>query len=50
MPDWLERAVTILVGALTVVLVAKYRDRGLLRQIGKSKHRFRNWLKDRAAP
>ena len=45
MPDWLERAVNILVGALVLAVVVKYRDRGILRQIGLSKYRFRNWVK-----
>lgn len=45
MPEWLERAVNVFVGALTLVLMVKYRDRGILRQIGESKYRFRSWLK-----
>ena len=44
-PEWLERAVNVFVGALTLVLMVKYRDRGILRQIGASKYRFRSWLK-----
>jgi len=44
-PEWLERAVNVFVGALTLVLMVKYRDSGLLRQIGESKYRFRSWLK-----
>ena len=44
MPEWFERAVNMLVGALTLVVVVKYRDRGILKRIGESKVRFRNWL------
>ena len=44
MPEWLERAVNVFVGALVLVLVVKYRDKGILRRIGESKYRFRNWL------
>jgi hypothetical protein len=44
MPEWLERAVNVFAGALVLVLVVKYRDKGILRRIGESKYRFRNWL------
>jgi hypothetical protein len=44
MPEWIERGVNIFVGALVWVLVVKYRDRGILKRIGESKHRFRSWL------
>lgn len=47
MPEWLERAVNIFVGALALVLMVKYRDRGVLKRIGESKYRFRSWLKSR---
>jgi hypothetical protein len=46
MPEWLERAMNIVVGALVFVILIKYRDRGILRRIGESKHRFRSWLRD----
>ena len=44
MPEWLERAVNVFVGALVLVLLVRYRDKGILRRIGESKYRFRNWL------
>jgi hypothetical protein len=45
MPEWLERAVNVFVGALVLVLLVKYRDKGILRRIGESKYRFRRWLR-----
>jgi hypothetical protein len=48
MPEWLERGVNVFVGALVLVLVVKYRDKGILRRIGESKYRFRRWLKGNA--
>ena len=45
MNEWLDRAINIFVGALVLVLVVKYRDKGVLRWIGQSKHQFRRWLK-----
>ena len=44
MGEWLERAINLFVGALMLVLLVKYRDRGILKRIGESKYRFRNWL------
>jgi len=44
MPEWLERAVNIVFGGLVMALLVKYRDRGILKRIGESKYRFRNWL------
>jgi hypothetical protein len=45
MPEWIERGVNIFVGALVLVLVVKYRDRGIVKRIGESKYRFRSWLR-----
>lgn len=47
MSEWIEQAANIFIGALAVVLVVKYRDKGILRRIGESKHRFRRWLEGR---
>jgi hypothetical protein len=44
MPVWMETATNMFVGALTLMLVVKYRDRGVLKWIGESKLRFRAWL------
>ena len=44
MGEWLERAINLFVGALMLVLLVKYRDRGILKRIGESKYRCRNWL------
>jgi hypothetical protein len=44
MPEWLEGAVNVFFGALVLVLLVKYRDKGILRRIGESKYRFRKWL------
>jgi hypothetical protein len=48
MPEWIERGVNIFVGALVLVLVVKYRDRGILKRIGESKYQFRSWLRGNA--
>ena len=45
MSDWIEPAMNIVVGALALALLVKYRDKGILRRIGESKYRFRTWLK-----
>ena len=47
MAEWLERAINLFVGALLLVLMIKYRDRGILKRIGESKYRFRTWLTDK---
>ena len=44
MTEWLERGVGIFVTAVTLGLLVKYRDRGILKRIGKSKYQFRQWL------
>jgi hypothetical protein len=46
MSEWRDWAVDIFVGALVLVLVVRYRDKGILRKIGESKRRFRRWVKD----
>lgn len=48
MPEWVERAVNVFAGALVLVLVVKYRDKGILKWIGDSKYRFRSWVKRNA--
>ena len=48
MPDWIAPAANIVFGALSLVLLVKYRDKGILRRICESKHRFRTWLKSSA--
>ena len=48
MSDWIEPAVNIVFGALALVLLVKYRDKGILRRIWESKYRFRTWLKSTA--
>ena len=48
MSDWTEPAVNIVFGALALMLLVKYRDKGILRRIGESKYRFRTWLKSAA--
>lgn len=45
MSDWIEPAANIVFGALALVLLVKYRDKGILRRICESKYRFRTWLK-----
>ena len=44
MPAWMEIASNMFVGALTLMLIVKYRDRGVLKWIGESKVQFRAWL------
>ena len=44
MSGWMEPAANMFVGALTLMLLVKYRDRGVLKRIGESKLRFRAWL------
>jgi hypothetical protein len=48
MPEWLERALNVFVGASVLLLAVKYRDKGILRRIGESKYRFRRWIKGNA--
>ena len=48
MPEWLEHAVNVLFGALVLMLLVKYRDKGILKRIGESKYRFRRWLRGNA--
>ena len=48
MAAWLEVAINMFVGALTLMLVVKYRDRGILKWIGESKLQFRAWLTGKA--
>ena len=48
MSAWIEPAVNIVFGALALVLLIKYRDKGILRRICESKYRFRTWLKSTA--
>jgi hypothetical protein len=44
MPEWLERAMNIFVGALVLGILIKYRDKGILKRIAGSKYQFRQWL------
>jgi hypothetical protein len=44
MTEWLEHGIGIFVTAVTIVLLVKYRDRGILKRIGESKYQFRQWL------
>ena len=48
MSDWIEPAVNMVFGALALVLLVQYRDKGILRRICESKYRFRSWLKSTA--
>ena len=48
MSDWIEPVVNTVFGALTLALLVKYRDKGVLRRICESKYRFRTWLKSTA--
>ena len=48
MPTWLETSINLFVGSLTLVLLVKYRDRGILKRIGDSKLQFRAWLMGKA--
>ena len=43
--EWLNSVAEFFATAVVVGLLVKYRDKGMLRQIGKSKYRFRTWLK-----
>ena len=45
MSGWIEPTVNIVVGALALGLLVKYRDQGILRRVGESKRRSRTWLK-----
>jgi hypothetical protein len=42
MNEWLEYGIEILVGAVVIVLLVKYRDRDILKRIGESKYQFRS--------
>ena len=44
MSPWMESALNMFVGAVTLMLLVKYRDRGVLKSIGESKRQFRAWL------
>ena len=44
MSDWIEPSVNIVFGALALVILVKYRDKGILKRICESKYRFRTWL------
>ena len=44
MSDWVEPAVNIVFAAFTLVILVKYRDKGILKRICESKYRFRTWL------
>jgi hypothetical protein len=44
----METAANTIVGALTLMLLVKYRDRGVLKWIGESKLQFRAWLTGKA--
>ena len=48
MAVWMERAVNVFVGASVLMLLVRYRDRGILKRIGESKLRFRTWVMDKA--
>jgi hypothetical protein len=48
MPVWVETSLNLVVGALTLALLLKYRDRGILKRIGNSKLQFRAWLAGKA--
>ena len=41
-------AVAVAFGGLVMALLVKYRDKGILKRIGESKYRFRNWLSGNA--
>ena len=43
--EWLEPVVDLFASAVAVGLLVKYRDKGILRQVGESESQFRNWLK-----
>ena len=44
MTEWLEYGIGTFVTAVTIVLLVKYRDHGILKRIGESKYQFRQWL------
>ena len=44
MAEWLEPVLNVFVGALLIALLVNYRDRGILKRIGDSKRKFRQWL------
>ncbi|MEO6222378.1 MAG: hypothetical protein ABIP90_03950 [Vicinamibacterales bacterium] len=44
MPEWPELAANVFVGALALVLLIRYQDKGILKRIGESKSQFRRWL------
>jgi len=44
MPEWMEYGLEIFVGAVAIMLLIKYRDRGVLKRIGESKYQFRQWI------
>ena len=48
MPAWMEIAASMFVGALSLMLLVKYRHRGILKWIGESKLQFRAWLTGKA--
>jgi hypothetical protein len=48
MLEWLERVVNVVVGALVLMVLVKYRNKGILRRIGESKYRFRRWIRGNA--
>ena len=48
MSPWMEIAANMFVGALTLMLLIRYRDRGVLKWIGQSKLQFRAWLTGKA--
>ena len=47
MSEWLEYGTGVFVGAVALALLVKYRDRGILKRIGESKHQFKQWLMKR---
>jgi hypothetical protein len=44
MTEWLEYGIGVFVTAVTIVLLVRYRDRGILKRVGESKYQFRQWL------
>ena len=48
MSAWIEPAANLVFGAFALMLLVKYRDKGVLRRICDSKYRFRTWLKSTA--
>jgi hypothetical protein len=45
MANWIEPAANIVFGAFAVMLLVKYRDKGILRRICESKRQFRTWIR-----